>query len=217
MKINRLNNKFIFISVTLVVVSFIFYKSQSSKKTNPVRQPALAQSIENVQKNKSPINGLSKKKELTSSSHSNQFVRNYVVKQSLKMNQVVEDPRAEQEKLKNFAQGLSVKQMKILSEMSLDKSISNDVRFLSVYILSLSNFKEAFVSLLEIANAPIKESPSAGEGRLFSEENILRAQALEGIAKLKPVRLAILELKKYIGSQDNVFLIRTAERLLRKL
>ncbi len=136
-------------------------------------------------------------------------VEKFVRMESLKVGQADPDPSKTHARLRAVARGLGKKDLDTLQRSAMNTSLGNDRRFLSVYLLALSENAQSAPALLGIALAPmtIQDSTSVH----YAEELMIRTQALEGMARQNPETL-----KKFLANQDNSFLAEQARRLLRE-
>lgn len=123
------------------------------------------------------------------------------------------EPDQEDEKLSLRARGLKLSEKKRLKENALDTSLPQDLRFESIFLLSKS--PTATKELEQILLTPI---PHSLKERLLDFENVLRAQAIEGIQN-SPDKIASERLiNKILEKTDNIFLLerlKTAKAYLK--
>lgn len=117
------------------------------------------------------------------------------------------DPEQLDIKIKERAQTLTEPQKTELKQNSIDMALNQDLRFESVYLLS--HAEKAEEQLAEIALTPI---PSTIKDRMLDFENVLRAQAIEGLEKSKDKNKAAHLLSEITNKSDNVFLIDRSKR-----
>lgn len=112
------------------------------------------------------------------------------------------DPEAEELKIIERAKSLKTNEIKTLKENSLDISLNQDLRFESVYLLSKSNS-----SAKELAQIILTPIPDSIKDRMLDFENVLRAQAIEGIQNSADQKKSLSLLKEIMHKTDNVFLL----------
>lgn len=117
------------------------------------------------------------------------------------------DPEQEDFKIQKRAQNLTEKQKIELKQNSVDMALNQDLRFESIYLLSHAEKVED--QLAEIVLTPI---PSTVKDRMLDFENVLRAQAIEGLQKSKDKTKAAHLLSEITSKSDNVFLIDRSKR-----
>ncbi len=117
------------------------------------------------------------------------------------------DPEQEDIKIQKRAQNLTEKQKIELKQNSVDMALNQDLRFESIYLLSHAEKVED--QLAEIVLTPI---PSTVKDRMLDFENVLRAQAIEGLQKSKDKTKAAHLLSEITSKSDNVFLIDRSKR-----
>lgn len=139
----------------------------------------------------------------------------FVEQESLRVGQTDSNPEQTQQRLNEFADQLSPGQAQTLFQTSLDQKISGDQRFLSAYILSLSDQTHVFDALDRLATAPISISPKEAP-RLYEQEVMIRTQALEGLASL-PKDQALAALSSYLDKIQEPLLIRHTQRLIAQI
>ncbi len=123
------------------------------------------------------------------------------------------EPDQEDEKLSLRARGLKLSEKKKLKENALDTALPQDLRFESIFLLSKS--PTATKELEQVLLTPI---PNSLKERLLDFENVLRAQAIEGIQN-SPDKIASQKLiNKILEKTDNIFLLerlKTAKAYLK--
>jgi len=113
-------------------------------------------------------------------------------------------PEETQTRLKELASQLKDSDVSLLRDLALDPHADGDARFLSVYILGLSDLEKAQESLETIALTPL---PPSHDARLTNQEEILRAEAVESLRQTEG-------LKRVLAGTDNSFLGDRAQRNL---
>lgn len=116
-------------------------------------------------------------------------------------------PEIEEQKIIERASKLSPKEIQDLKVNSLDTSLNQDLRFESIYLLSQN--PKAAKELAEIVLTPI---PDSLKNRLLDFENILRAQAIEGIQNSNNKIHSQKILAEIIKKSDNTFLIERSQK-----
>lgn len=123
------------------------------------------------------------------------------------------NPDQEEEKLSLRARGLKLSEKKKLKENALDTTLPQDLRFESIFLLSKS--PAATKELEQILLTPI---PNSLKERFLDFENVLRAQAIEGIQN-SPDKIASEKIiNKILARTDNIFLLerlKTAKAYLK--
>lgn len=125
----------------------------------------------------------------------------------VKTDYLIENPETEEQKISLRAKTLKPTEIKILKENSLDTSLNQDQRFESIYLLSLS--QKASKELEQVVLFPI---PTTFKERMLDFENVLRAQAIEGIQNSSNKKQSIEILKNIINKTDNNFLLERSKR-----
>jgi hypothetical protein len=115
---------------------------------------------------------------------------------------LTDNPETEELKIIERANSLKANEIKTLKENSVDTSLNQDLRFESVYLLSKSNY-----SSKELAQIILTPIPDSIKDRMLDFENILRAQAVEGIQNSPDQKKSISLLKEIMNKTDNVFLL----------
>jgi hypothetical protein len=118
-------------------------------------------------------------------------IRHWLLEESVKVGRVDSNPSATVLRLKQKALTLKASELRILKDTCLSPSASGDERFLAVYIIGLSESAQAREFLKEISGAPI---PSTSSDRSYSDEVVIRANALESVVH----RLNALDAKIYL-------------------
>jgi hypothetical protein len=136
-------------------------------------------------------------------------VEKFVYSESLKIGRADPSPERTHRKLKAVARGLGRLDMENLKIAALNTAFDNDRRFMSVFLLALSEKDAAAPALLSIALTPLSIQDTGS--RLYAEELMIRTQALEGLGAARPGTL-----KDFLRKQDNAFLADQARRLLRE-
>ncbi|MBS1971275.1 MAG: hypothetical protein JSU04_13280 [Bdellovibrionales bacterium] len=127
-----------------------------------------------------------------------------VQEEAAAMSQLNDHPEEVQKRLKELADKMQESDVPSLQQNALNPNLNGDQRFLSVYILGESTLAKAQESLEAIATAPI---PETHEGRLTTQEEIIRGQAVESIRQAET-------LKRVLARSDNTFINDRAQRNL---
>jgi hypothetical protein len=127
-----------------------------------------------------------------------------VQEEAAAMSQLNDHPEEVQKRLKELADKMQESDVPSLQQNALNPNLNGDQRFLSVYILGESTLVKAQESLEAIATAPI---PETHEGRLTTQEEIIRGQAVESIRQAET-------LKRVLARSDNTFINDRAQRNL---
>lgn len=127
-----------------------------------------------------------------------------VQEEAAAMSQLNDHPEEVQKRLKELAEKMQESDVPSLQQNALNPNLNGDQRFLSVYILGESTLAKAQESLEAIATAPI---PETHEGRLTTQEEIIRGQAVESIRQADT-------LKRVLARSDNTFINDRAQRNL---
>lgn len=136
-------------------------------------------------------------------------VERFVKSESLKIGRPDPNPARSHARLKAVAKGLGRKDMDLLKRSALNTSLNNDRRFLSVYLLAISENPTATSALMSVALAPMSIQDSTSVH--YAEELMIRTQALEGLARQDRGAL-----RRALSHQDNSFLADQTRRLLRE-
>jgi hypothetical protein len=118
-------------------------------------------------------------------------IRHWLLEESVKVGRVDINPSATVLRLKQKALTLKVSELRILKDTCLSPLASGDERFLAVYIIGLSESAQARDFLKEIAGTAI---PASANDRAYSDEVVIRANALESVVH----RLNPLDAKGYL-------------------
>ncbi|MFN9066367.1 MAG: hypothetical protein ACK5V3_04005, partial [Bdellovibrionales bacterium] len=145
--------------------------------------------------NKSPINeSLARiQKKLNPSSHepvlkkidsgiSNEKFDIQLSRASQQLSQLQEDPVQVELELRQWAQSMSQQELSRLEDLSFDRQVHQDLRFLAVTLLSWSKNSAAADLLTNIAGSSFDEI--LNPGRMGDFEKILRLRAAEGLGEL---------------------------------
>lgn len=127
-----------------------------------------------------------------------------VSEEAASMSQLNDHPEEVQKRLKDLADKMQEADVPSLQQNALNPSLNGDQRFLSVYILGESSLAKAQESLEAIATTPI---PETREGRLATQEEIIRGHAVESIRRVEV-------LKRVLARSDNNFINDRAQRNL---
>ncbi len=127
-----------------------------------------------------------------------------VQEEAAAMSQMNDHPEEVQKRLKALADKMKESDVSRLQQNALNPNLNGDQRFLSVYILGESTLAKAQESLEAIATASI---PETHEGRLTTQEEIIRGQAVESIRQVDT-------LKRVLAHSDNTFINDRAQRNL---
>lgn len=128
--------------------------------------------------------------------------------------QIDPDPHQTTLRLKRKAAHLSAPDIRILKTAALDKTRPGDERFLAVYILGFSASGTALEALKEIGQTRIADTANDRE---YSDEFILRAQAVESLVKRLPPQASVDYLKKLLGSTADPAIAKHAQYWLSRL
>jgi hypothetical protein len=127
-----------------------------------------------------------------------------VQEEAAAISQLNDHPEEVQKRLKELADKMQESDVPSLQQNALNPNLNGDQRFLSVYILGESTLAKAQEGLEAIATAPI---PETHEGRLTTQEEIIRGQAVESIRQADT-------LKRVLARSDNTFINDRAQRNL---
>ncbi len=137
-----------------------------------------------------------------------------IIYESHQVGKLNPDPKETKKRLAALAEGLTEEEKNYLSQQAIGEkakaSANADLRFLSVYLLNKNG--TSFKHLMNIARHPI-EVPF-NQRRLFEQEVLLRAMALEGIVQSLSPDEAQRRILEFISQQDNTMLIHQARQLL---
>lgn len=122
-------------------------------------------------------------------------------------NYLTPSPEDDEKQIIERAAKLSPQEIQDLKTNSLDTSLNQDLRFESVYLLSQNQKSEK--ELAEIVLTPI---PNSLKNRMLDFENVLRAQAIEGIQNSANKQTSQKLLTEIIKKSDNTFLIERSQR-----
>ncbi|MEN0059498.1 MAG: hypothetical protein AAGB31_11735 [Bdellovibrio sp.] len=106
----------------------------------------------------------------------------WLKQESAKLAQVQEDPAKVEQSLRQQARQLTLPQLQLLRERSLDLDVAEDERFLALTLIAWSEQREARSLLEQISLVPV--DPFLSPGRKGDFERVLRMQAVEGLQDL---------------------------------
>ena len=139
-------------------------------------------------------------------------VEEFIHQEARAMGKTDQTPTTTKERLQTIADRLEKRDLTQLLKLAIDFKRNGDERFLSVYLMSLSQHPQAAATLMGVALTPFPQQKL--DPRLYDQEVVIRSQALEGIARQKPPEKSRQHLKKFLASQNNVPLAHQAQRLL---
>jgi len=135
--------------------------------------------------------------------------------ESRNMAKIDENSKETEDRLKKRGENLSAAEIETLREMSLNKNISSDERFLAVYLLGYNSSAISQKALWVVAQEPV-EKHLKPDSILYHQELVLRAQALLGLNRQLPEAERKSQLSSYANNQRELFLSRLAYRLTRE-
>lgn len=141
-------------------------------------------------------------------------IQTWLSNEALRMGQPDPNPEETKERLARKASGLRRFELRHLRLMALDRSKNSDERFLSIYILGLSDDDKSLDLLREISLAQIPVTPT---DRQHSDEVILRAHALEALVQKLDSERARRFLREMLARSGDPVLARHAQYWLRRL
>lgn len=211
--------KIIFICAIVVAVAFLtnyfipgdFYRhSVNENHTQPASShfslTATNSFSEGAVKSKSVVRNVS------AESRAMQFLK----MESKKIGQIDSDPAATESRLVEFARLMGAPELTRLKQVALQMDVPGDERFLSAYLLSKSGSAHAIIELMAIARAPVPENVSR-DSRMYDQEVMIRAQAIEGLASVNDRNQARQLLREFLNREGNVSLAEHARRTLQDL
>lgn len=133
-----------------------------------------------------------------------------VQQESQAMGRTDANPQGTLERLIQVAAQLQPRDFETLMAMALNVSLAGDQRFLAAYLMSLSRQDWAAPLLKVLALTPLPDQKL--DARLYDQEVMIRAQALEGLSHSTQGRDHLAD---FLRHQDNVSLAQHAQRLLR--
>lgn len=125
--------------------------------------------------------------------------------------QVDENPERTKEHLSEIAAGLSHQDLAVLSGVALDRIVDADERFLAAYLMAENRTADPYAALTRVATAPIDRGLNE---RIRDFEIQVRAQAVEGLGKLRNDTRAEWALKGVAAKSREAFLRDRAQRSL---
>jgi hypothetical protein len=134
-------------------------------------------------------------------------VEKFVRTESLKVGHADPNPSQTHSRLRAVARGLGRMDIDSLKRTALNTSMGNDRRFLSVYLMAISEKAATAPALLSVALTPLSIQDISS--RHYAEELMIRTQALEGLGRQQPGAL-----REFLKRQDNAFLADQARRIL---
>jgi hypothetical protein len=138
-------------------------------------------------------------------------LRTWLKDEAARMGRVDPDPARTLKRLKQHAQGLTARELQLLKDTALDRSMDGDQRFLSVYTIGLARSRSALSLLMDISRTRI---PPTANDRAYSDEVMIRSQALEAAAKRLPRAEAVHYLRDILKNTSDPVLARRAGQLL---
>jgi hypothetical protein len=134
--------------------------------------------------------------------------------ESAAMGRIDPHPEKTKARLESRAKKLQIRQLRWLKSVALNSSLNGDRRFLAVYLIGLSE-REASRDLLK--DIGLSGLPGAANDRAYSDEVIIRSQALEAAAKRLPAAEAKRYLRQVLRQSAGASIARHAEYLLHQL
>lgn len=131
--------------------------------------------------------------------------------EAARVGQVDENPERTKEQLRDLAASLSPQDITILTEKALDPGVDGDERFLAAYLIAEKRNGDPYAALKRMAMAPIAHG--LGE-RVRDMEMQVRAQAIEGLGRLRNDTRAERALKEVAVRSEEAFLRDRAQRSL---
>ena len=128
-----------------------------------------------------------------------------------RVGKIDESPAESKKRLEALAASLTKAEVKWLSTRALDTNIDADERFLAAYLIAERRSNDAFMALKQIAAAPTDNKLSE---RMKDMEFQVRAQAIEGLGKLRNDVRAEKALKDVAMHSQEAFLRDRAQRSL---
>ncbi|MCO5143458.1 MAG: hypothetical protein M9962_10255 [Oligoflexia bacterium] len=128
-----------------------------------------------------------------------------------RIGQIDDDPAQTQKRLESVASVLSLAELEWLKKQAIDRTLDGDARFFAVYLLALNASDDSLTLLESIAVEAVPQSKNKG---IVELEVQIRAQAIEGISRVRKNTRARDILLDLIDKQENVFLQDRAHRAL---
>lgn len=147
-----------------------------------------------------------------SSSESN--IKSWLANEAEKMGQTDPNPEETKIRLAQRAAGLKRLELRYLKIVALDRSRNSDERFLSIYILGLSEDEKTLDLLREIS---LTQIPGTATDRQHSDEVVFRAHALEALVQKLDSEQARSFLREILARSGDPVLARHAQYWLRRL
>lgn len=141
-------------------------------------------------------------------------VDQWVKTEALKVGQVDTDPAQSLLRMRGVSNLLRKKDFVYLKQLALDGKANGDERFVAIYILGLSPSSRAQSALREVAVAKI---PKSNSDRLYSEDVVIRAHALEAMVKRLPPADAKQFLKDVLRRTSDPALAKHVEYWLARM
>lgn len=133
--------------------------------------------------------------------------------EALRVGKIDRNPEQTYKDVEAKARTLPRGDLAILSSIALNPKLQNDLRFTSVFLLSLSRNKASLPALERVALASIP-SDLPINSPLYTEELVIRMQAIEGLRRFQTKGKKSGPLVDYIKRQKNTFLADHARRHL---
>jgi len=212
------SNKYRLVILGVGIVALAFYYLLSNTQLSKTNDSATASSTSLVFHQGSEGNGTSGANVIEEPKPIDAHtvpVKDFLKNEATLVGKIDSDPNASERKIIDYAQTLAPSDFAYLKDSALDTKQSGDERFLSVYILTKAAISNVTEELSAIANAPMPNGKI--DGRIYDQEVLIRAQALEGLASNKNKSLAENQLRQYIAKQNDVSLIAHAKRLLEEI
>jgi hypothetical protein len=201
-------------AAALVAIGFVLVHEDSPVQLQPrIRKP------DNIKRSNHPgLNGLKKRVSSwisngSSASNPNVNLSNWLQQQAQNIGKTDHQPDRTKEELTAKALELSTEDFQTLKKTAFDTRLQSDRRFLAVYVLALSEAPEALHVLRDIGREPI---PPTANDRSYSDEVIIRTQALEALTKRLPTEERKRFLTELIAQTSDPLMARQAKYWLSK-
>jgi hypothetical protein len=141
-------------------------------------------------------------------------LQRWLSKEAGKVGRIGEQPTTTVVRLKKKALSLKPSDLEYLLQTAVNPGAGGDERFLSVYMIGLSEAAAAKKALREIAETPVPPTPN---DRAYSDEVVIRAHAMESLVQRQNQQDSVEFLRALLGKTTDASIARHARYLLSKL
>jgi hypothetical protein len=203
------NKKILFVLIFtfgLIYILSFFFTDKRQTLTSKVSEKIL------FEKKTTKTNAIKSQIPIPQPSQTDEVWTSWFEKQSDQISQLVEDPIETQKQIQNIAESIPKDRIKWLKKLAINDKINTDQRLLAIEYLSLNPENETIDAMIDIILLPTNNNLTPA---LKTEENLLKAAAIEGLASKKNDSQKITNKLKLIEKKvEDKFLIDRIERSL---